>query len=443
MSLIRHTFASDNARATSETIGVHRKRVVIVGGGFAGLAATRALRRSNADIILIDRRNHHIFQPLLYQVATATLSPSDIATPFRQLEAKQRNLTVLLGEVTGVDLDDRTVSATLSGGSPGQIPFDFLVVATGASSSYFGHDDFAKHAPALKTMTDAQQIRSKILSAFESAESTNDENERARQMTFLLVGGGPTGVELAASLARMARKTLRQNFRYIDPAKVRIILIDAAERVLPTFGEAVSRKVTHRLNQLGVEVVTRMTVEAVDEFGVVAGGTRIPSAMVLWTAGVAASPLAKALGGRTDRAGRALVDPFLGFADVRGVFIVGDAASVTQGKHPVPGVAQVAIQEGRYVGRLIAGELKGRTTKKPFHYFDKGNMAVVGKNFAVLERGGLRTSGFLTWLVWAFVHILTLPQLHNRLRVQREWLWSYFTGERGSRLIDEPPRTKV
>jgi NADH dehydrogenase len=260
-------------------------------------------------------------------------------------------------------------------------------------------------------------------------------------MTFVLVGAGPSGVELAASLAEMVRVTLRGNFRRIDPSKSAIVLLDAANRVLPTFVEPLSRRVTRRLTKLGVKVLTGVKVETIDEQGVVAGGMRIPSATVLWTAGVAASPVPKMLGGETDRAGRAIVDPFLNVVDAPGVFVVGDAASVTQSKHPVPGVAQAAIQEGRYVGRLIANDLKGRKVKRQFRYFDKGNMAVVGKNYAVLERGRVRTSGFLTWLVWAFVHILSLPQLQNRLRVQRQWLWSYFTGQRGSRLIPEPPRT--
>jgi NADH dehydrogenase len=260
-------------------------------------------------------------------------------------------------------------------------------------------------------------------------------------MTFVLVGAGPTGVELAASLAHMVNVTLRGNFRRIDPAKASIILLDAGKRVLPTFSESLSRKVARRLERLGVKVVTDVKVETVDEKGVIAGGSRIPSATVLWTAGVAASPIPKMLGGKTDRAGRALVDPFLKIVSAPEVFVVGDAASVVQNEHPVPGVAQAAIQQGRYVGRLIAKELKGRKVERPFHYFDKGNMAVVGKNYAVLERGWLHTSGFLTWLVWAFVHILSLPQLQNRLRVQRQWFWSYFTGQRSSRLIPEPPRT--
>jgi NADH dehydrogenase len=414
-----------------------RKRVVIIGGGFAGIAAARALRHADADVLLIDRRNHHIFQPLLYQVATAVLSPAEIAAPLRELEAKQRNVSVLLAEVTGVDVASRTIEAIAPGVGVRKIAFDFLVVATGMHPNYFGHDEFAKFAPGLKSLGDAEMIRAKILGAFELAATTEDEGERARQMTFVLVGAGPSGVELAASLAQLAKVTLRGNFRRIDPAKASIILLDAGKRVLPTYAESVSRKVANHLEKLGVKVMMDVKVEAVDEQGVIAGGSKIPSATVLWTAGVAASPIPKTLGTKTDRAGRALVDPFLKAVDAPGVFVVGDAASVMQNGHPVPGVAQAAIQEGRYVGRLIAKELKGRKVTRPFSYFDKGNMAVVGKNYAVLERGWLRTSGFLTWLVWAFVHILSLPQLQNRLRVQHQWLWSYFTGQRSSRLIPE------
>jgi NADH dehydrogenase len=422
----------------------HKPRIVIVGGGFAGLAAAHALRHADAGVLLIDRRNHHIFQPLLYQVATAVLSPAEIAAPIRQLEVKQRNLNVLLAEVTGVDVAARTINASCPGVGVRKIAFDYLVVATGMRPSYFGHDEFARYAPGLKSLSDAETIRTKILSAFEVAETTDDESERTRQMTFVLVGAGPSGVELAASLAEMVRVTLRGNFRRIDPSKSAIILLDAGSRVLPTFVEPLSRRVTRRLTKLGVKVQTGVKVETVDELGVVAGGMRIPSATVLWTAGVAASPIPKMLGTKTDRAGRALVDPFLRVVEAPEVFVVGDAASVVQSErseHPVPGVAQAAIQEGRFVGRLIANELKGRSVKRPFRYFNKGDMAVVGKNYAVLERGSLRTSGFLTWLVWAFVHILSLPQLQNRLRVQRQWLWSYFTGQRSSRLIAEPPQT--
>src|SRR5262245_53208957 len=428
---------SDGATAVVETPHRERKRVVIIGGGFAGIAATRALRQADVDVVLIDRRNHHIFQPLLYQVATAVLSPAEIAAPIRQLEVKQRNLSVLLAEVTGIDVASRTIKASAPGVGVRKIAYDYLVVAAGMRPSYFGRDEFARYAPGLKNLGDAETIRAKILGAFELAATTEDEVERARQMTFVLVGAGPTGVELAASLAHMVNVTLRGNYRRIDPAKASIILLDAGKRVLPTYAESLSRKVAKHLEKLGVKVMMDVKVETVDEQGVIAGGSRIPSATVLWTAGVAASPIPKMLGTKIDRAGRALVDPFLKAVDAPGVFVVGDAASVTQNGHPVPGVAQAAIQEGRYVGRLIAEELQGRKVKRPFSYFDKGNMAVVGMNYAVLERGWLRTSGFLTWLVWAFVHILSLPQLQNRLRVQRQWLWSYFTGQRSSRLIPE------
>src|SRR5215472_1605970 len=424
-------------QATAAVEAPHRERkcVVVIGGGFAGVAATRALRRADVDVVLIDRRNHHIFQPLLYQVATAVLSPAEIAAPIRQLEVKQQNLSVLLAEVT--DVASRTIEAFSPGLGSRKVAYDYLVVATGARPSYFGHDEFAQFAPGLKNLSDAETIRAKILGAFELAATTEDEGERARQMTFVLVGAGPTGVELAASLAQMVKVTLRGNFRHIDPAQADIILLDAGKRVLPTFAESLSRRVTRRLTKLGVKVLTGVKVETVDAQGVVAGGSRIPSATVLWTAGVAASPIPKMLGTTTDRAGRALVDPFLKVVNAPGVFVVGDAASVVQNEHPVPGVAQAAIQQGRYVGRLIAKELMGRKIKRPFRYFDKGNMAVVGKNYAVLERGWVRTSGSLTWLVWAFVHVLALPQLQNRLRVQRQWLWSYFTGQRSSRLIPE------
>ena len=415
-----------------------RKRVVIVGGGFAGIAAARALRRCDAEVILIDRRNHHIFQPLLYQVATAVLAPAEIAAPIRQIEEKQKNLRVMLAEVTALDLSSRSVSISYPTSGTRKIAFDFLIVAAGMQSSYFGHDEFAKYAPGLKNLNDAETIRSKILSAYELAELTDDEGERSRFLTFVLVGGGPTGVELAASMAQMARLTLRGNFRRIDPAKASIVLIEGGNRILPTFVESLSRKAARRLEKLGVQVLTGTKVENVDEHGVLAGGKRFPSATVLWTAGVTASPVVRTLGFQTDRAGRLPVDSFLMVPGVNGVFAVGDVAALNQGKRPLPGVAQVAIQQGRYVGQLISRQLKGRVPQRPFHYFDKGNMAVVGKNFAVLERGRIRMSGFVTWLAWVFIHLMFLPQLQNRLRVQRQWFWSYFTGQRSSRLIPEP-----
>jgi NADH:ubiquinone reductase (H+-translocating) len=417
-----------------------KKRVLIVGGGFAGIAAARALKRTDAEITLIDRRNHHIFQPLLYQVATAVLSPAEIAAPIRQLEAKQKNLSVLLADVKGINLGTRTVDAHCPGIGPRKFEYDFLVVATGMRPSYFGHDEFARFAPGLKSLDDAETIRAKILSAFELAESTDDEKERTRQMTFVLVGAGPTGVELAASMAQLVSVTLRNNFRRIDPAKSRILLLDGGVRILPTFAESLSQKAAKRLTKLGVEISTSVKVERVDDQGVIAGGTRIPSATVLWTAGVSASPMVKMLGTKTDRAGRAFVGACLDIPEAPNVFVVGDAATMTQDGHPVPGVAQAAIQQGRFVGRLIANRVRGRKDGRPFRYRDKGNMAVVGKNFAILESGRLRSSGFVTWLVWAVLHVLALPQLQNRFRVQTQWFWSYLSGQRSSRLISEGPR---
>ena len=415
-----------------------KKRVLIVGGGFAGIAAARALKRANVEITLIDRRNHHIFQPLLYQVATAVLSPSEIAAPIRQLEAKQKNLSVLLAEVKGINLGARTVEAICPGIGSRKLEYDFLVIATGMRPSYFGHDEFARFAPGLKSLNDAETIRTKILSAFELAESTDDEKERTRQMTFVLVGAGPTGVELAASIAQLVSVTLRKNFRKIDPAKSRIVLLDGGDRVLPTFAESLSRKATKRLAKLGVEVSTGVKVEKVDDQGVIAAGVRIPSATVLWTAGVSASPVVKMLGTQTDRAGRAVIGAFMDIPEAPNVFVVGDAATMTQDGHPVPGVAQAAIQQGQFVGHIIAN--RGRKDGRPFRYRNKGNMAVVGKNFAILEAGHLRSSGFVTWLVWAALHVLALPQLQNRFRVLTQWFWSYLSGQRSSRLISEAPR---
>jgi NADH:quinone reductase (non-electrogenic) len=420
-----------------------RNRVLILGGGFAGVAAARALKRADVEITLIDRRNHHIFQPLLYQVATAVLAPAEIATPIRQLEAKQKNLSVLLAEVKGINLGARTVDVDCPGIGSRKIEYDFLVIAAGMRPSYFGHDEFARFAPGLKNLNDAETIRTKILSAFELAESINDPKERARQMTFVLVGAGATGVELAASIAQLVSVTLRKNYRSIDPARSSIILLDGGSRILPTFAESLSRKAARRLGKLGVEVRTGVKVEKIDEQGVIAAGERISSATVLWTAGVSASPVVKMLGTKTDRAGRAFVGAFLDVPEAPNVFVAGDAATMTQDGHPVPGVAQAAIQQGRFVGRVIANRVRGRKDGRPFRYRNKGSMAVVGKNFAILESGYLRTSGFVTWLVWAALHILTLPQLQNRFRVQTQWFWSYLSGQRSSRLIAEGPRSSA
>lgn len=414
-----------------------RKQIVIVGGGFAGIAAARALKRADADVVLIDRRNHHIFQPLLYQVATSVLASAEIAAPIRQLVSEQKNVSVMLGEVMGVDLKFRSVEVCRSGAGVHRIPFDYLIVATGMVPSYFGHDEFAKYAPGLKTLSDAETIRAKILGAYELAEATEDVAQRTRQMTFVLVGGGPTGVELAASMAQLAATTLRGQFRHIDPAESVIILIEGGKRILPTFTDRLAAKAARRLGKLGVKILTGVRVEKIDADGVVANGARIPSGTVLWTAGVAASPLVKLLGAKTDHAGRVAVGPYMDVEGAPDVFVVGDASAVISDGQPVPGVAQAAIQQGHYVGYSIARSLRGRGPKGPFRYADKGNMAVVGRNFAILETKNVRVGGFLTWLVWVGVHLMALPQLQNRLRVQRQWFWSYFTGQRGSRLIPE------
>jgi NADH dehydrogenase len=372
-------------------------RVVIIGAGFAGMAAARALSKCDAEIVLIDRRNHHIFQPLLYQVATAVLAPSEIAAPIRQLTEKQRNLSVMWAEVRSVDLGARAIDVDWHGVHLKKISFDYLVIATGVQPSYFGHDEFARYAPTLKTITDAELIRTKLLSAYEMAEMTDDADERARQMTFVLVGAGPTGVELAASMAQLASVTLRSDFRKIDPTKTSILLIEGGSRVLPSYAESLSEKAAKRLDRLGVEVMTGAIVEKVNEQGVTVAGKLIKSATVLWTAGVAPSPIVRMSGVQTDRAGRACVGPFMNVPDNQGIFVVGDTASLIQDGRPVPGVAQAAIQQGRYVGRFIASELKGKSPPRPFRYLDKGSMAVIGKNFAIMETGRIRMSGFLAW----------------------------------------------
>ena len=414
-----------------------RPRILIVGGGFAGLAVAGALRGADADVVIIDRRNHTLFQPLLYQVATATISPSEIAAPIRQLVETQENVEVVLAEVTKVDLQSRTLDAHNADLGTRTLSFDYLVIATGVQSSYFGHEEFAQYAPSLKTLTDAQDIRTRVLRAFELAELSDDPAEQARLMTFAIVGGGPTGVELAASLATMATQTLQNNFRRIDPSKSSIILIEGGKRILPAFHESLAEAAARRLERLGVQMLIGSNVKLVDADGVVVGAERINSATVLWAAGVAPSPILKKLGVPTDRSGRVHVSPSLEVPGFPGVFVIGDAASIMQDGYPLPGVAQVAIQSGGYAGHAIANDIAGRTNVKPFRYINKGNLAVVGKNYAVFERDKLRLSGFIAWLVWAFIHIMFLPQLQNRLRVEIQWLWTYFTAQRGSRIIPE------
>jgi NADH dehydrogenase len=414
-----------------------RPRVIIVGGGFGGLAAARALKNASAEIVLIDRRNHYLFQPLLYQVATAVLSASDIAAPIRQLGGSQKNLRVVLGEVSGVNVLERQIILDCAGRRGVKISYDFLVLATGTHPTYFGHDQFAKFAPALKTLADAEFIRGKILSAFERAELEDDPEIRKRFLTFVLVGGGPTGVELAASLAQMATVTLRSNFRHIDPQAATIILLEGGKRLLASFDEALAEKASAQLQSLGVTIRTGVMVEQIDDDGVVVGGTRIPSATVIWTAGVKPHPLGEWLGAPTDRAGRVVVGPCLTIPSHSEIFVIGDTAAVLQDGKPLPGVAQVALQQGKYVGKYISAKINKSEPSGPFEYIDRGNMAVVGKNFAILESNNVHTSGSLTWLIWAFIHVMSLPHAQNRVRVYLQWLWSYFTGQRSSRIISE------
>jgi NADH dehydrogenase len=346
----------------------------------------------------------------------------------------------MLAEVLGFAEDERAVLTPSAGFGLGRVDFDYLVLAPGMQASYSGRDEFARHAPSLKTLADAELVRSKVLSAFELAEEAESPDARRRLLTFILVGAGPTGVELAASIAGLARATLRSSFRRIDPAESKILLIEAGKRILPGFDEKLAGKAARRLAQLGVEVLTEAKVEQIDAQGAVVSGRRIESATVLWAAGVAPAPILKELHAETDRAGRIRVSPNLEVPQRPGIFVVGDAAALDQDGKPLPGVAQVAIQQGRYVGRLVRARIEGRSSARAFRYFDKGNMAVVGRNFALLESGRIRMGGFLTWLIWGCVHLVFLPQIQSRLRVAGQWLWWWLTDQRSSLLVPETRR---
>ena len=410
-------------------------RVVIVGGGFGGLAAAKALRRTNAQVILIDRQNHHLFQPLLYQVATSVLSPGQIASPIRGILRKQRNTTVILGEVTGVDTGRRCVFVDSVDRTGVAIDYDYLILATGASHSYFGHDEFESFAPGLKSLADAVSIRNRILQAFEQAEAEEDPKRHRDLLTFVLVGAGPTGVEMAGAMAELVRQSLRSEFRRIDPTSARIILVDAGKRVLGAFPETLAAAAMRRLEKLGVEVRLGHGVDHIDADGASVAGEHIASKTVIWTAGVAPSPAGKWLQAATDRAGRVRVQPDLTVGGHPEIFVVGDTASLDQDGRPLAGVAQVAMQQGRYAARLIRRRITGQAALKPFRYFDKGTMAVVGKGFAVLHSGWVNLSGFLAWMAWAAVHLQFLGQSSLRVSVFVQWVWTYLTGQRGSRLI--------
>jgi NADH dehydrogenase len=413
-------------------------RVVIVGGGFGGLYAAKSLGRAPVSLTLLDRRNFHLFQPLLYQVATGALSPGEIASPLRHVLRKQRNTEVLLGEVVDLDVETRRVILR-----DGEVLYDDLIIATGATHHYFGHDQWERLAPGLKTIEDATTIRRRVLLAFEQAERETDPEKRHAYLHFVIVGGGPTGVELAGALGEIANDTLRHDFRQINPAEARIFLVEGEDRMLPPFPRDLSAKAEKQLVALGVKPLTGAMVTNIDEEGVtvMAGGKEehIPARTVLWAAGVKASGLGKVLADRAgaplDKAGRVLVEPDLSVPGHPEIHVIGDLANFAhQGGKTLPGVAPVAMQQGRYVARLIVKKLGGETVA-PFHYFNKGNLATIGRNRAVAEFGKLHLSGFPAWFVWVFVHLMYLVEFENRLLVLVEWVYNYITRNRGARLI--------
>jgi NADH dehydrogenase len=404
-----------------------RPRVVIVGAGFGGLMAAQALAHAPVDVTVIDRHNYHLFQPLLYQVATAGLSPADIASPIRSILSRQANATVILANVEGVDTSAKIVEA-----ETGPEHYDFLIVATGARDSYFNHDHWAKFAPALKSLDDATLLRRHILLAFEKAEVESDPLERRRLLTFVVIGGGPTGVEMAGAIVELARKALSKDFRSIDPRQARVILIEAGVRILPSFHAKLSEAARRSLEALGVEVRTSCPATECDEGGVEAGGARIDARTLIWAAGVTASPAGYWLGVETDRVGRAIVNPDLSVPGHPEIFVLGDTASPSG--RSLPGVAPVAKQQGAYVGRLIKARLEGHDLP-PFHYRDYGSLATIGRKRAVVEIGRFRVTGFIAWLIWSVAHIYFLIGFRNRLAVALNWIWNYLTFQRGARLI--------
>jgi NADH dehydrogenase len=415
----------------NSTSSERRTRVVVIGGGFAGLWCTRALATAPVDITLVDRANHHLFQPLLYQVATAGLSAGDIAAPLRQILRAQRNVQVRMGEVTGIEPAAHRV--VLADGAA--LEYDFLLVASGATHAYFGHDEWAPHAPGLKTLDDALEMRRRILLAFERAETAASAAERDAWLTFAVVGGGPTGVELAGTLAEIARHTLVGEFRHIDPAQAKVQLIEAGPRVLATFSPELSARAAAQLQRLGVQVLTGAPVQAIDGQGYLRAGERTAARTVLWAAGVAGSPLGHLLGAPLDRVGRVIVEPDLSLPGSKDVFVAGDLATLTQadGK-PVPGTAPAAKQMGAHVAAMIEARLAGRAGSA-FVYRDYGNLATIGRMAAVVDLRGLRFSGLVAWWFWLAAHVFFLIGFRNRLIVLMNWAWAYWTYQRHARVV--------
>jgi NADH dehydrogenase len=420
------------------TVPENAPHVVIVGGGFAGLHAARGFKRKPVRVTLVDRRNHHLFQPLLYQVATASLSPADIASPIRSILRSEDNVRVILGDVTAIDASKRQIA--LNGE---RIDYDYLILAAGAQHSYFGHDEWEDVAPGLKSLEDALEIRRRILIAYEAAERATDELTRSRLLTFVVVGGGPTGVELAGALAEISRYSLARDFDHIDPTQARIYLLEAAPRILGAFPESLAKKAVRYLQQLGVTVRTDALVTSIDQGGVaLAGDDRIPASTVLWAAGVRAAPVAASLGVSLDRAGRVPVQQDLSIAEYPEIFVAGDLANLA-GKDglPLPGVAQVAMQQGRTAAENVLRRIQN-VPSEPFHYKDLGNMATIGRNHAIADIGPVKIGGFVAWMAWLFIHILNLIGFRNRAVVMLHWIWSYFTFQRGARLITTTARSQ-
>lgn len=413
-----------------DTLPALMPRVVIVGAGFGGLQAARALRNLPVQVTVIDRTNHHLFQPLLYQVATAVLPPNDITAPIREVLRKQQNTEVLMAEVTGVDVQEQRV--LMHGRS---IPYDYLILATGAHESYFGHNEWKQFSSGLKSIAQALALRDKLLGAFEAAELETDPEKRRALLTFVLVGAGPTGVEMAGAIAELARQSLASDFHHINPKAARIILVEALPRILPAFPEGLAKKARAALNHLGVEVRTSSPVEEIDENGAVIAGKRLDASTIIWTAGVAASPAGKWIGAETDRAGRVRVNSDLSVPGHPNIFVIGDTASASQDGKPLPGVAPVAMQAGRYVASVIADVVAGKEHQQPFHYVNKGNLATVGRFFGIVDVGKVRLAGFLAWIIWLVVHIYYLIGFRNRFMVMFQWGLSYLLFQRSARLI--------
>ncbi|ODT81694.1 MAG: NADH dehydrogenase [Pelagibacterium sp. SCN 64-44] len=409
-----------------------KHRVVIVGGGFGGLAAAKALDGADADVVLIDRRNHHLFQPLLYQVATAALSPSEVAWPIRHLLRRQNNARVLMATVTGIDRAGRIVR--LEDGSAE--PYDSLILATGAQHAYFGHDEWETYAPGLKTVEDATAIRRKLLLALEAAERETDSDRRRALLTFAIIGAGPTGVEMAGAIIELGHASIKGQFNTLSPADLRVVLIEGGERVLLNFAPDLSAYTLEALRRMGVEVVLGRPVTDIDVDGISIGDERIETKTIIWAAGVAASPVARWLGMDGDRAGRIKVEPDLSVPGDPDIFVIGDAASITDDKgKPVPGVAPAAKQEGKHVARIIRRRLSGDTASLPFRYRHAGDLATIGKSSAVIDFGWLKLKGWFAWWVWGFAHIYFLVETRTRIFITLSWLWIYLTGQRSARLI--------